>query len=392
MTAVRVLFLCPVPDFHGGAERVLMDMLAHPGLVPHLCVPAAGEVAAAAAARGVPVSVVDFRRVAAVHRPVRPASLATAARDAARAARSVRALAREVGCDVVHSNGLKPHVVAAIARRSGPTPWRFVAHLHDIPYTPLERAIWRGIVAAADGVVAVSRPCVPNPDARHVHIIPNGLELPSRLPARRLGRPLRIGFIGRYAKFKGLHLLLDWFEAARADGVDAVLKLRGRTSPADAAYWAEVKGRIDASPDAARIVDEGFRPRDRLYDELDVVAVSSDFPDPHPFVVKEAQVEGVPVIGYPAGGIPDMIRDGETGFLAATPAAFAGAVRRLRDEAGLFESVRQGAWAHARREFPMARFHERLLAVYRGLQPRGAAAAVGPCEADGAPRQVSRRF
>lgn len=370
--AVRVLFVCPVPDFRGGAERVLMDMLDHPGLAPHLCVPADGELRTAAEARGVLVSVLDFRRVASVHRPVRPAGVAAAARDAARAAGALRTLAREVGCDVVHSNGLKAHVVAAVARRLGPTPWRFVAHLHDIPYTSSERAIWRGIVAAADGVVAVSRPCLPNPDLRHVNIIPNGLELPPALPARALERPLRVGFIGRYAKFKGLHLLLDWFAAARAAGVDAVLKLRGRTAPADAAYWAEVRARIDASPDAARIVDEGFHPRDRLYDGLDVVAVPSDYPDPHPFVVKEAQVEGVPVVGYPAGGITDMIRDGETGFLAADPVEFARVLQRLRDEPGRFERIRQGAWAHALREFPMARFHARLLETYCRLASRPA--------------------
>lgn len=365
--AVRVLFLSPVPDFRGGAERVLMDMLACPGIEPFLGVPADGEVRTAAEARGIPVSIIDTRRVAQVHRPVRLGPLAAAAGDAWRAAREVRALAHRIDCDVVHSNGLKPHVVAALARRSGPTTWRFVAHLHDIPYTRLERIIWRGIATAADRVIAVSRPCLPNPEAAHVHIVPNGLALPSALLERHLDRPLRVGFIGRYVKVKGLHLLLDWFDAACAAGIDAVLKLRGRTSPEHAAYWDEIRGRIDASPHRARIVDEGFRPRDVLYDDLDVVAVSSDYPDPHPFVVKEAQSEGVPVIAYPAGGIPDMIRHGETGFFATTPATFVDVLARLRDEPALFETVRQGAWAYAQREFPMARFQERLLAVYRGL-------------------------
>jgi glycosyltransferase involved in cell wall biosynthesis len=365
--ALRVLFLSPVADFHGGAERVLMDMLAQPDIAPHLGVPAEGELGAAAAARGIPVSLVDLGRAARVHRPVRAGAIAGAAADTWQAARAVRALAETAACDVVHTNGLKAHVVAALARRSGRARWRFVAHFHDIPYTALERAIWRGVVAAADGAVAVSRPCLSDPDAAHAHVVPNGLELPAALPDRRAGRPLRVGFIGRYAKFKGLHLLVDWLEAARAAGIDAVLTLRGRTAPADAAYWAGVRRRIDASPAAAWITDEGFRPRAQLYDDLDVVAVPSDFPDPHPFVVKEAQVEGVPVVGFPAGGIPDMIGHGETGFLAATPADFVTILRRLRDEPDLFEEIRQRAWAHARREFALARFHDRLAEVYGSL-------------------------
>lgn len=363
--AVRVLFVCPASTFYGGAERVVMDLLANPGVEPRLCVPADGELGAEARARGVPVHVVDYRRVLTVHRPVRPSRIAGAGPDAWRAAATIRALARDVGCEVVHSIGLKPHVLAALARRAGPVRWRFVSHLVDIPYTTLERTISRAVVTAADGVVAVARQCLATPDADHVDIVPNALELPPSLPERTLARPLRVGFIGRYAKFKGMHLLVDWFEAAREDGVDAVLKLRGRTAPADTDYWADVRRRIDASPHGERIVDEGFQPRARLYEDLDVVAVSSDFPDAHPFVVKEAQVAGVPVVGYPAGGIPDMIAHGETGFLAAAPSEFATALGRLCDEPELFESVRRQAWAYAQREFPMARFHDRVLAAYR---------------------------
>ena len=365
---VAVLFVCPVAHFYGGAERVLADMLANPAVRPHLCVPAEGPLAEYARARGIPCGIVDIRRIAEVHRPVRPGAILSAARDAWRAAGELRALARRFGCPIVHTNGLKAHVVGALARRRGGAgPFRLVAHFHDIPYTRLERAIWRFVTTAADAVIAVSRPCLPGPDRRHVTILPNALPVPAALPERTPRTPLRLGFVGRYAKFKGLGLLLDWFEAAREAGIDAMLRLRGRTTPEDQAYWDGIQARIAASPCAAAIVDEGFRDRAELYDDLDLVLVPSDHPDPHPFVVKEAQAEGLPVVAYPAGGIPDMIADGHTGFLAATPAEFVAVLRRLEAEPGLYDRVRRTAWEKARAEFDMATFHDRLARVYAGL-------------------------
>ena len=38
-----------------------------------------------------------------------------------------------------------------------------------------------------------------------------------------------------------------------------------------------------------------------------------------PNTVLEAMVCGTPVIGYDTGGLPDMIEDGQSGYLAGTP-------------------------------------------------------------------------
>jgi glycosyltransferase involved in cell wall biosynthesis len=361
-----VLFFCPVPDFYGGAEEVLLQMMENPAISPHLVVPADGEVAAAARERGIPYDLVDLRKAGDVHRPVRARAVAAASVDTVAAARAIRTIARRVGCRFVHSNGLKPHVVGAVARRMGPTPWRLIAHFHDIPRPGLERAIWRFVVAGADGVVAVSRPCLPDPDRSHVHIVPNGLTLPI-VPLREHtpALPLRLGFVGRYSPVKGLHMLLDWFVAAREAGLEAALRLRGRANPIDADYWAKIQRRIAASAYAPSIVDEGFQPRDQLYAGLDVVVVPSEVPDPHPFVVKEAQAAGVPVIAFPSGGIPDMIEPGRTGFLVDTPAAFVDVLQRLIHEPGLYAAIRRAAWQHAEKAFQMANFYARLNAVYR---------------------------
>lgn len=80
---------------------------------------------------------------------------------------------------------------------------------------------------------------------------------------------------------------------------------------------------------------------------LDVLVVPSGSLDAAPRVILEAFAAGVPVVAFPSGGIPELIRDGYNGFLAAafTPAALA---ERIRSVLQLDESARQSAIANAR--------------------------------------------
>jgi len=55
----------------------------------------------------------------------------------------------------------------------------------------------------------------------------------------------------------------------------------------------------------------------------------------------EASACGLPVVAGNSGGVPDAVRDGETGFLvpAEDPAAFADAISRLLGDPGLARRV-----------------------------------------------------
>ena len=76
--------------------------------------------------------------------------------------------------------------------------------------------------------------------------------------------------------------------------------------------------------------------------------VPSIWPDPCPTVVMEAMAMGRPVVASSIGGIPDIVTDGETGFLV-TPAderALRVAIERLLDDSALREQM--GARARQR--------------------------------------------
>ena len=69
----------------------------------------------------------------------------------------------------------------------------------------------------------------------------------------------------------------------------------------------------------------------RVYAALDVLVVPSIHEEPLGNVVLEAMASGTPVIGTLSGGIPEMIREGETGFLVAKkdPEELAAQILRL---------------------------------------------------------------
>ena len=127
-----------------------------------------------------------------------------------------------------------------------------------------------------------------------------------RVPGR-----LHVGLIGHLKAKKGALLLLDALRrSGRADAVQ--LLLAGEPAPELEAWLAEHVGQVHAT-----LISES----DRLalipvYLACDWVAIPS-FYDGMPNVLLEALALGVPVLAADAGGMPELVRDGENGLLFA---------------------------------------------------------------------------
>jgi glycosyltransferase involved in cell wall biosynthesis len=363
----RVLFLSPVGDLKGGAERNLVDLLNMPDVDAVLAVPTPGELGAYAEARGIPVLGYDMGAVATVHRPLRPHVMLLALRDAIRAARQVARLSREHGCDFIHSNGMKTHVIAGLARAFFGA--KVVQHVNDIPYSRLEKRVWRLLRHFADRVIVISRPCWPGALAGKIHIIPSALIVPpGEPPWPDLEQPIRLGFVGRFHKHKGLDLLIDWVVAARDAGIDWRLVLRGRASPEDVEYWQRIEARFSEAGIADRITIEGWKDWQsnwrKVYADIDVLLVPSNWPEPLGRVIMEALGSGVPSIAFPAGGIPTLVKHGVTGYLADTPASFVTALRALLADPAGFHAVQRRGFEYMNEEYGMALHYQRIREVF----------------------------
>jgi glycosyltransferase involved in cell wall biosynthesis len=86
---------------------------------------------------------------------------------------------------------------------------------------------------------------------------------------------------------------------------------------------------------------------------------------------------GIPVVVTPVGGVPEVVRDGENGFLVppGDPVALAAALRRVREDAELASTCGRSAAETVRGEYSNRRNAERIMEVYEevlaGHRPAG---------------------
>ena len=104
-----------------------------------------------------------------------------------------------------------------------------------------------------------------------------------------------------------------------------------------------------------------------------VVAPDGDR-DGIPNVILEAMAAGLPVVSTPVSGIPEVVRDGETGFLVPEhdPTAVADAAERLLADAGLAGRLGEAGRSFVRQEFDLHRNVDRLMERFVALTRSGA--------------------
>jgi glycosyltransferase involved in cell wall biosynthesis len=160
-------------------------------------------------------------------------------------------------------------------------------------------------------------------------------------------------FFGLIRPYKGLDLLLRAF-AGVADELDATLLVVGEFYEPRGPYDALIEDLGIGS--RVRVVDRYVPNEDvEMYFKAADVAVLPYRTATQSGIVQTAYSFHLPVIVTGVGGLPDVVRDGETGYVVAPedPEALAGAMRRFyREEAGprLAEGIRSDldrfSWRH----------------------------------------------
>jgi len=369
MNKPSILFLSDVHYFEGGAERSLFDLMANPHIKPELVASAQGPLAEAAQDKSIPFHVIDYGCVLSVRRPFKLRDIFRTFFAALKAAKELKRLGKERGALCVHTNGLKAHGVACLSRLIGGRP--VIIHIRSAPYTGKERLFWRVIQIIAAQMILVSRPCwfgkkLPG----NVQVIFNAIDLPDRsiMPPLPPRRPFILGFAGRIHFSKGLDMLISWVAYACDKGLDIRLRIRGEAAPDEQNYAKKMRDLVkECGLKDICIFDGKFSALEKIFGGVHVNVVPSIVPDPLPRSVMEASALGIPVLGYPAGGIPHMFEDGKSGFLVKDEESFYRAVKSLMEDEGLYESVSAAAIENVRKNFAMVRLHDDVAKVYQSL-------------------------
>ncbi len=328
----KVLFLSPVGFFKGGAERSLQDLLANPQITPFVMAPEDGPILERARAQSIPNQILDFGSINTIKRPFSFRKGLGALNSLYKAATELKRFCKSHEIKVVHSNGLKAHMINVISRRlGGPAA---IIHIRDIPYTRPEKLVWQIMHILCDRMILVSAPCWPGKTLpKKALVIHNGIDItkiPKPRPIVISSNGMTIGFAGRIHPAKGLHLLLDWFAAAIQKGHKIKLSIRGSFSDEAPEYKSMISKQIDNLKIGEYIEFTGHISNpESVYQGLDIVVVPSEIPDPLPRSVMEAMAQGLIVFGYPAGGITDMIDDGDSGYLVSDQTSFCRALEQV---------------------------------------------------------------
>ena len=177
--------------------------------------------------------------------------------------------------------------------------------------------------------------------------------------------PLRLSIIGQIGAWKGHDDLIEALSELKKEGVEFTCRIYGK---GDAGYIESLKKRIADDGLDEMIEWGGFVPDAReIFRATDVCVVPSRSEDPCPTVAIEAAHYGVPVVATRRGGLPEIVSDGETGFLvdAESPLQLCEKLKALLLDAKLRERMGARARTFARERLNQERMVNEMEATLK---------------------------
>ena len=284
--------------------------------------------------------------------------------------RGLRSGLSELMPDVVHVNCLSHLRGAAVARSVGlPVVW----HLREI-LPPGRRRRWFAgrLRSDATRIVAVSEAVAEwvrdEGLGDRVEVVHNGVVSPvegvDREAARvRFDLPPEAFVVGLFSQMVHHKGALDLVRAAHS-AISENPELHFLIAGHGPVSFADQLRREIASGAAAGHIHL-MPPQPEIWELLaavDMLALPTLWPDPLPRAVMEAMAVGRPVVAYQNGGVPEMVVDGETGFLCQ-PGDVEGLTRAILELAGdrsLLNLFGEAAQKRAREHFGVERYVDQM--------------------------------
>jgi glycosyltransferase involved in cell wall biosynthesis len=401
---MRIVYLSPAAGL-GGAERCLLDLFtavreAAPHAQLHLVTAAEGPLLNDAERMGVKTTLLplnsELRELGdSSLRGVSKGAQVRFLRGGARAGialagyvRSLRSLLGELRPTIVHSNGIKFHLLSAAAGSAGaPLVWHVRDMIGDRPV--VARAL-RPLATRAAAAVAISD--LVAADARRVlgqlpiHVVYDGIDTGHFSPGEADGRllddlsglspaeagVLRVGLVAAYARWKGQDVFLNAVARLVTSDVSRLVRFYIVGGPIYSTRGSQFsEGELRSMAIELRIADRvGFVPFQSdvlaVYRALDVVVHASTRPEPFGRTIAEAMACAKPLVLSETSGAAELIpRDSGALFVSQNDAvALADAVERLLLDAELRERLAVRARSVAVEKFSRRRIGAQMMDLY----------------------------
>ncbi|MFO8059517.1 MAG: glycosyltransferase family 4 protein [Bacillota bacterium] len=280
------------------------------------------------------------------------------------AVRGLRRVLSRASFDLCHAHGLGAALLCCVAGggRGTAPPVAVTAHNVFGGNRRLLRYLARGRDVHVCAVSEAVRRSLEGVGSA-VRVIPNGWPAPSERQSRLPG-PCRLLYVGRLVPDKGIDLLLS----ALADIVPVPWRLQ---VAGEGPMEAEVRRIVRRRHLEDRVTLEGWiEDVCPLYRGADLLTVPSRT-EGAGLVISEAMSCGLPVLASAVGGIPEMVRHGETGWLVPPGdlGALSAALIALAGDGRLREGMGDRARAEAALRPRWSDIARRVEAMYAEIAP-----------------------
>jgi colanic acid/amylovoran biosynthesis glycosyltransferase len=266
-------------------------------------------------------------------------------------------LVRERGIGHLHAHFASvATTVARLASLLSGVPYSFTAHAKDIYHESVDAEDLRRKLADAHHVVTVSDYNLAHlretygPDADRVQRVYNGLDLSDAAWSDPVGRAPLVVAVGRLVEKKGFDVLLDALALLHQRRPEVRAVIAG-----DGALADDLRAQRDRLGLQDVVHLPGPVPQTEVRDLLARAAVFAApcvvGPDGNrdglPTVLLEAMAAGAPAVSTDVTGIPEVVRDEETGLLVPQhdPVRLAAALERLVTDRALASRLSRAARA-----------------------------------------------
>ena len=287
--------------------------------------------------------------------------------------------------DVIHAHFGRQGLLAVHLRDLGLIEGPIVVSFHgyDVHVVPRRDglAVYQALFARGDGFISNTEFTAQRLQALgcpvdRLQILPVGLTIPPPRPLRpTLGHPVRILCVARLVEKKGIRYLLGALHELRHRPV--VLDLVGegplRASLNKLAEELELGSRVRFLGARTEAAVQGLMRSADLFVLPSVTARNGDM-EGQGLVLQEAQAHGLAVVTTRHNGLPEGMRDGETGIVVpeADASALAGAIACLLDDDALRNRMKAAAAEFVRPRYDIDRINRRLLSLYEAVIARSA--------------------
>ncbi len=254
-------------------------------------------------------------------------------------------------CDILHLN----NVAGLVCSRFVEKPFVYTVHHPHVPGLDDFYAFYPKInyVTISD----FQREKLPMPRIRTIH---HGLDTSVYQPALQKGSYL--SFLGRIAPIKGTHIAI---QVAKESGIP--LKIAGEVQPIFKDYFdSEIRPHVDGKF-IEFIGEADLQTKSELLGNSLALLFPIQWDEPFGLVMIEAMACGTPVLAYPRGAVPEVVKDGVSGYLCHSLEDMVRYAKKLNFDPA---SVRQ----YAEENFSLGTMVTKYVALYREIRQGSEAA------------------